>query len=958
MDTNLPSGTVTFLFTDIQGSTKIAQEQREVWETLRARHHAILHSAMAAHNGHVFQIIGDAFCAAFHTVREALDAALAAQLGLQTENWGETPIQVRMGINTGAAQAGPSADGSGGYTGYATLARTQRVMSTAYGGQILLSNASADLLLGELPAGVSLRDMQEHRLKGFLNLEHLWQVLAPGLVQDFPALQTLKGIPNNLPIQATSFIGREKEIAEIEQFLTGTHLLTLTGSGGTGKTRISLQVAEKGIDSFKDGVWLIELGPLSDPALLPNTVASVLGVHEEPGRPLLATLTDWLRDKELLLILDNCEHLVQACSQFADSTLRSSRGIRILASSREALGIAGETTYRVPSLQIPDTASRLEIHQLMEYASVQLFVERASQALTSFKITQANASAVAQICTRLDGIPLAIELAASRVRAFGVDQIAVRLDDCFRLLTGGSRAALPRHQTLRALIDWSYNLLSAAEQTLLARLAVFSGGWRLESAEKVCTPEDADTDVLNLLANLVDKSLVILDETEAGPRYRLLETTRQYAQEKLAESGEAQDIRDRHLGHFLTLAEEAETHLHEASQLVWLGRLDHELNNFRAALEWSQARGREANGFRMAAALWWFWYLRSHISEGHAWLTRALRAGEFGPITPDLRGRLLYRAAHLGLFLGEPAAQIKAMLDESLELNRKYHHDLGVTATLVNLAWVAKDGPEAESLYEQALAAARASDQPWFVPATLMNMADLMNDLGRPQQAVIYSNECIPQFRRLGDRWGIAWSLLTLAQARILEGNDDQAAELLSESSILFRQLKNKVGIRNVVSTMANLKVKQGSYAQAVQLFEQNLAMAREMGLKRGIAFDLLHMGTAVYHQGDYPRAAALLVECLQSSREQGLQAHIQMCLAALAQVLAALGKPEKAARLLGAAEEQGQALGQTLNPAERIETVEALRKQLDASTFARAFADGHAMTLEQAIEYALEETA
>jgi tetratricopeptide (TPR) repeat protein len=592
---------------------------------------------------------------------------------------------------------------------------------------------------------------------------------------------------------------------------------------------------------------------------------------------------------------------------------------------------------------------------------VQLFVERASQALTSFKLTTDNACAVAQICARLDGIPLAIELAACRVRALGVDQIAQRLDDCFRLLTGGSRASLPRHQTLRAMIDWSYNLLSEAERALLVRLAVFSGGWTLEAAEQVCGREADDPDVLNLLANLVEKSLVILDETGEGPRYRFLETTRQYAQEKLGESGAAEDFRDRHLRHFLALAEQAETNFHDASQLVWLDRLDRELNNLRLALEWSQAGSRQAEGCRMAIALWWFWYLRSHIREGHEWLDRALRTAQAGSVTPDLKGRLLYRTAHLAHFMGEPNAKTRALLTESLELSRKSKDYFGIGGTLVSLAWMAQDGLEAEQLYEQALAAARSSDQPWLLPGTYLNMADLMNDLGRPEQAVIYLDECIPQFRRMGDRWGIAWSLLHLAQARILEREDSQVSDLLSESLTLFRQLKFKVGVRNVLFTMANLQFKRGNFEQAADLFEQNLAMAREMGLKRSIATDLLRLGSAVCRQGDYPRAAALIAESLEISREQGFYVNVPGCLSTLAQVLAALGKLEQAARLLGAAEEQDKALDQALGPTgllDRTSAMEALRIQLGDAGFAQAYADGRAMTLEQAIEAALEEVA
>jgi predicted ATPase len=645
----------------------------------------------------------------------------------------------------------------------------------------------------------------------------------------------------------------------------------------------------------------------------------------------------------------------------ADALLHAATGLKILATSREPLGVAGEVTFHVTSLSLPDAAAATP-EAVAQCDAVRLFIDRAVASQKHFRISDRNASAVARICARLDGIPLAIELAAKRVRSLGVDQVAQRLDDRFRLLTGGSRAALPRHQTLRAMIDWSYNLLSNDEKTLLVRLAVFSGGWRLESAEQVCGQvrgwEAADLDVLNLLTSLVDKSLVLLDESGEGVRYRFLETTRQYAQEKLSELEIAEEIRDRHLRHFLALAEEAEAHMHDSSQLAWLERLDQELNNLRLALEWSQAAGRQADGCRLAIALWWFWYLRSHIREGHAWLEKASQLGETAAIPPALKGRLLYRTAHLAHFMGEPAAKIKALLDESLELSRRNKDYLGIGGTMVSLAWMAKDGLEAEGLYEQALAAARLSDQTWLVPAVLVNMADLMNDLGRPQQALIYLEECIPQFRRMGDLWGIAWGVLTLAQTRILQGEDGQVADLLSESLALFQQLKFKVGVRNVVFTQANLEARRGNHAQAVRLFEQNLALAREMGLKRSIAVDLLRLANTVVRQGDAPRAAALLRECLQSCREQGYLAIAPVCFTTLAQVHATQGQPERAARLLGAAAALGQP-GQSLVPTEEMErtrAVETLREQLDATAFERAYADGQSMTLEQAVDFALVE--
>jgi predicted ATPase/class 3 adenylate cyclase len=589
---NLPTGTITFLFTDIEGSTSLWQQHRDAMPAALARHHAILQNAIESHHGYVFQIIGDAFCAAFFTPSDALAATIEAQRALLAETWGTTgSLRVRMGLHTGVAEMHLDDVKAGQYASGLTLSRAQRIMSAGYGGQILVSSTTYELLRGLLPDGVTLRDLSEHRLKGLLNPEHLWQVVAPDLPHEFPPLQSLNAIPNDLPIQLTSFIGREKEIGEAKRLLTTTRLLTLTGSGGTGKTRLSLQVAADVLDAYKDGAWFIELAPLSDPALVPSTVASVLGVREEPGRPVIETLLDYVRAKRLLLILDNCEHLIEACARLAEAVLHASREVRILASSREALGIGGEVTLRVPSLSLPpvDAATHAAFTQS---EAAQLFLDRAANALPGLVLTDANAPAVAQICRRLDGVALAIELAASRVKLLKVEQIAARLDDAFRLLTGGSRTALPRQQTLRATIDWSYNLLSDTEHTLLRRLAAFAGGWTLEAAEAVCAQVGQDAilpyDVLDLLAQLVNKSLVMAERGQSEEsRYFLLETIRQYAREKLLEADEAVATRGRHLDYFMQLVEEAEPELTEANQVIWLKRLDADFDNLRSALEWS-----------------------------------------------------------------------------------------------------------------------------------------------------------------------------------------------------------------------------------------------------------------------------------------------------------------------------------------------------------------------------------
>lgn len=819
MSTNLPTGTVTFLFTDIEGSTKLAQEHPDLWETLRDRHHAILQTAIDAHNGYVFQIIGDAFCAAFHTAKDGLNAALDAQRGLQTEAWGKGPIRARMGLHTGAAESH-----EGGYRGYLTMARVQRVMSTAYGGQILLSNASAELIRGELPEGVTLRDMKENRLKGLLNPEHLWQVVVADLPQDFPALQTLNSIPNNLPIQVTTFVGREKEIVEVKQLLSTARLLTLTGSGGTGKTRLSLHLAAEVLDKFKNGVWFIELAPLSDPALVSFTIASVLGVREEPGRPLITTLMDWLSSKELLLILDNCEHLMETCAKFADEVLHASRATRILATSREALGIAGESIYRVPSLQTPSPEEKIKVEEFEQYAAVRLFIDRATQSLSTFRVNNANAPAVAQICYRLDGIPLAIELAAARVKALSVEKIAERLDDRFRLLTGGSRTALPRQQTLRSMIDWSHNLLSEPERILFQRLSVFAGGWTLEAAEDVCSSNGLEpADILDLLTRLVDKSLVVMDESAEGLRFHMLETIRQYAVEKLEMSGKVDVFRHLHAVSFSNLAKEVLEHTGEPDQAVWLNRLERERDNLREALRWSAVHDRERTFLKLAGNLWRFWSMRGPVAEGRAWLDQAVE--------------ICYANAR--------------SLDNEIVMR--------VIGGDSELARSQGDFERALMLKQQLLEMCRQWGNERWVAAILRDLAIMYSDRGNCKRGLDLAEEALALRRKLGDPAGISHALKGLCLALMCFDEPQAARQVIEEATQIDRNQQNKEELLLDLITLIFIAVRQERYEEAQGIVEEILPLARELADQEGNAYSIYGMATLAAAQVQARQAARLL---------------------------------------------------------------------------------------------------
>jgi predicted ATPase/class 3 adenylate cyclase len=831
----LPTGTVTFLFTDIEGSTRLAQEHPDRWEALRARHHAILQSACETNHGYVFQVIGDAFCAAFHTAKDGLAAAIDAQRKLQTEDWDEAPIKVRMGIHTGSAELHDTE-----YRGYLTMAKVQRVMSVAYGGQILASNASAELLHNEMPKGINLRDMKEHRLKGLPISERLWQVMVSELQQDFPPLQSLNEIPNNLPIQVTSFIGREQHIVETKQLLLSTHLLTLTGSGGMGKTRLSLHLAAEVLDTFKNGVWLIELAPLSDPIAVPFTVASVLGLREEPGRPLINTLIAWLGDKELLLILDNCEHLLEACAKFVDQVLHASNTTRILATSREALGIAGESIYRVPSLQTPKPEEKIKIDQFEQYDAVRLFIDRATKSLSTFRVTNANSPAVAQICYRLDGIPLAIELAAARVKALSVEKIAERLDDRFRLLTGGSRTALPRQQTLRAMIDWSHSLLSDPERILFKRLSVFTGGWTVDSAEQVCSSDGLEpADILDLNTHLVDKSLVIMEDGADGIRYQMLETIRQYAVDKLETSGEADIFRKRHADYFSNLAEEVEKHQVKPEHAEWLNLLEEERDNLREALKWAAIHDQDGIFLQLAGNSWRFWLMRGPITEGRSWLDQAVQLYESNPnsMKSALASDIFSGAGDMARFQGD--------FERALRLKRQ------------NLELCRQQGNERR------------------VAAILHGMATIYSLMGNCERSLALAEEGVALRRKLGNPLGVSHALSALWFALMCLDRPQEAREAVEEAMLIDRARQYHEGLVDDLITLIFIAVRQSRYEDAQRILKELVPLSEGTADQMLRATGMYAMATLAAARGQAHQAARLLGIADQIAARGGFQVEI-----------------------------------------------------------------------------------
>jgi predicted ATPase/class 3 adenylate cyclase len=928
--TNLPVGTVTFLFTDIEGSTKLAQEHPDAMPALLARHHEILNHAIKSHSGVVFQIVGDSFCTSFQQATDALQAALQAQRSLQAEPWSPAPLKVRMGLHTGTAQLESQGDVIQ-YSGYTTLALTQRIMSAGHGGQILLSRSTCDSINDKLPAQVKLLDLGEQRLKDVQQLERLYQVSAPDLPSEFPPLKTLEVVKSNLPAQLTSFIGREREIQEVERLLETNRMVTLTGSGGAGKTRLSLQVGNLGLSQFSDGVWLVELAPVTDSALIPQTLLSIFNLREDRHREIVDVLIEHLRSKTILLLLDNCEHVIDACAQITETLLHACPKLKILASSREALGIAGEIAYRVPSLQTPDPANLPSVEELKEMESIRLFVERAATANRNFVLTQDNAPFVAQICFRLDGIPLAIELAASRVKALTPEQIAARLDDRFRLLTGGSRTALPRQQTLRAMIDWSYSLLSEDEKILFRRLAVFVGGWTLQAAESVCGEKSAGFDILDLLTRLVDKSLVFLEESMEGIRYHRLETIRQYSREKFFETDEVEEIRDRHLDFIVQFVELADENLKGRDQVLWQKRMSAEQDNIRAALDWGLNRS-PYKALRIVGAANLFWTAAGFSAEGFRWTQKALEQVQENPFIRGTtaeerqiaRAKALRGLTRLYLSLGDNA-KAKRTAEESVAIYRRSKDRRGLSFALVVLAYPLEflgERDRAETILRESYSIARAENDAYGMCRALNVLArvilTLHHDLDSAQR---YIEESLRLAQKAGLRSQEAQAYEVAARIAIDRNDFDKARAHFMESVRIYQEIEASFNVILEKSNLAHMERKLGNYASALDLYRETIAAFRYMG-------------------------------------QTGAVAHQLECFAFIA---LAQNQTEHALRLFAAANAVRAKDGTPMTPDEQKyfnQQLTTVQEAMDKTQFDLAWSRGAALTMDEAVDLALQSAA
>jgi predicted ATPase/DNA-binding XRE family transcriptional regulator len=759
--------------------------------------------------------------------------------------------------------------------------------------------------------------------------------LARAAVASTPA-EMPKPLPHNLPMQLTSFIGRERELEEVKHLLSSTRLLTLTGPGGTGKTRLALHLGAEmlALKQFTNGVWLVELAPLADPSLLTPKIASTLGVREQPGRTILDALTDYARAKSMLLILDNCEHLIQMCAQISESLLHAAPRVKILVTSREALSITGETVYRVPSLPLPSPRQLSDLDALEQNDCIHLFIDRAVAAQPHFRLQEKNASAVADICRRLDGIPLAIELAAARTKVFHPEEIATRLDDRFRLLTGGSRTALERHQTLFALIEWSHNLLSEPERVLLRRLSVFAGGWSFEAAQEVCG-ENLNDGVLDLLTHLVDKSLVAVEEETEAARYRLPETIRQYARDRLLESGEAERIRDHHLKFFLRFAEEVEPKLRSAEQLEWLDRLQTEYDNLRTALAWSLESHKSDLALQLAGALYYFWVLRGNFSELYKWLNDALAfaeheqseraaAGEYTPTPVEMaqRAKALYGAT-LGEFGTMDVKRARRLVEESLRLWRELGDKWWTAVALELKALMLSVGPDFEMAFaclEEGIALGRQIEDPWPLAVCLIRVGDALKPRGESAKARPFLEEGVALARRIGDRSALSEGLRELGSLYYVAGDLAAAMSLTEEALANARTLGSLLSVLLAFFQLVVIACLQNDPVKAKHYSLEAWALGKDTGSPFVAMFGLMCFGLAASIGGE-PRKG--------------------VCLLAATEVLLAR---------LGFKPSEGDAVSRVIR-----QVLAKTQTQLGPEAFQAAWAEGQQLTMEQALALATE---
>lgn len=850
--TSLPTGTVTFLLTDIEGSTQRWEAHRAEMARAVARHDKLVHTAMAKHGGFVFKTVGDAFCVAFSEPENAIAAALDAQRALGSQDFSSVSgLRARMAIHTGTAQ-----ERDGDYFG-PTVNRVARLLAIGHGGQVLVSGTSTDLLQGSMPSQASLRDLGEHQLRDLAYPEQVYQLVAPGLVDIFPTLRSLGSLPNNLPRQATAFVGREQELADIKTLLAQSQLVTLVGTGGVGKTRTALQVAADLLDGTGDGVWFIDLAQVSREFAV-ATIAQVFNLQTQAGRDALQDVLGYLKNKRLLLVVDNCEHVIEEVTRIVAAIVKACRRVVILATSREGLNVHGEQVYRLPSLSVPAPREALSAEEALKYGAIALFVARASALYAQFSFTDDKAPVVADICRRLDGIALAIELAAARVTILNLKQLSQRLDERFRLLTGGDRTALPRQQTMRAAIDWSYELLSDDERTIFRRLSIFQGGWTLEAASDVCSDDVLDEfKIFDILSSLVNKSLVVVEFDVEAQRYRLLESLRQYGIERLRKQGEFDALARRHAQYFAAHSQQVAEKWHVVPEITWIAFIEAELDNMRAAMQWSLDQGHDVLlGARIAERLWAYWFGHS-IQEGRHWIETA-RAR----VAPE----------------NDPALSIGI----DLALSR-----LTVTAT-------------AFAACERALAGARALGDKRAAARAVFYLGEahiFANRLDEAEAALIEARDLS---RELGDQYREVSALQLLGRVYIERKQFEIAREHINTSMRFYEKRGPERNRGIALINQARLEQAVGDIPRAIELTQQAHRMALELTDRTLEVVALSSAATCLLAAERLDEAKASVRAALIVSRDERVMNGFESLILSCVALALRNGNFEQAARLFG----------------------------------------------------------
>ena len=906
----LPSGTVTFLFTDIEGSTERWERYGQAMRAAVVRHERIVKDAATRYDGSVFKTLGDALCIAFPTAPQAAGAAVLAQHALVAEDFSAVDgLRVRMGVHTGHAD-----ERDGDYFGPA-VNRVARLTSVGHGGQVLLSATAHGLARDELPSGTSLADLGSHRLKDLAEPEHIWQLCIDGLRAEFPPLRSLDARPNNLPLQLTSFVGREQDIADTKAFVARHRLLTLVGSGGVGKTRLAVQAGAELLDQHPDGVWFVDFAPIADPALVSSVTAQVLGMSQHAGGRIDEALPSWLKRKRLLIIFDNCEHVLEPVARLASAILQTAPDVRIVSTSREPLGIGGEVVHRLPSLSVPSGGGATNAEHALRYDAVALFVDRATAVDTRFALTDDTARIVGDICRRLDGIPLAIELAAARVKVLSIPNLAQRLDERFKLLTGGSRAVLPRQQTLSALIDWSHDLLTPQERSLFRRLSVFAGGFGLDAATRVCAGEGQDEiAVLELLASLADKSLVVADTSGRHERYHLLESTRAYSSDKLSAAGECDSVAGRHAAYFSDLAKAAAESLVTGALRVWLERGELELDNYRAALDWALSQRRAPVLGAAIAARAGMWSRHGLAAEGRHWIDAALQSVDERE-HPRVVAELLSATASLstGTRKFEAAERAIRLFDSSGDIRR------AATARTI--------------------------------------LSNALYQMGRIEEADQEMTRALEAFRACKDVWGVAECLNQKAVYRWAAGDDRAWRELFDQALAAYKAIGDEDGIGSVLSNIAEREFADGYPDKAIELASQALELRQRGKDEANIATGYINIAAYRIELGEFEGARAAAREGLRRACQARNELLIDIALQHLAVIAGLGGAFRRAAKVLGYVDARFTSLGLERESTEQRgyeKLVGALRTTLGDDEIATLSAEGAVWSEDQAIEEAL----